>query len=157
MAKFGLDFLLKSPVCLPQVVQEGEIAEPRYLDVVQLMQPARPRQAPADRRLVENCFQDAGDIRAVIDQRMPSRTASTFVAELAQRSPGPGLPRIDRPGKSRLPSDGSAQSVGAGTDWVGKNVLQMHAQRLPVGAVCPLGRMRVIAVSGVHGAAICGC
>ena len=53
------------------------------LDLVQVIQPARPSQTSADGRLAQERFKNAGDIRAVIDKRVPSRAAPTLVAELA--------------------------------------------------------------------------
>jgi hypothetical protein len=96
LTRVGLDLLLESPIGLPKIVQKGEIAEPRDLHLIQVVQPAGPRQTSADGRLVQERFQHACDIRAVIDQRVPGRAASTLIAKLAPEVADAG-PTLHRP------------------------------------------------------------
>jgi hypothetical protein len=75
----------KTERALSEVMNEPEKAEARYLDVIQIIQPARPRQTPANSRLTEDRLKDAGDIRAVVDQRVPRRAALSLVTKLAPK------------------------------------------------------------------------
>jgi hypothetical protein len=53
-------------------VDERQKAELRRVHVVQVVPPARPSQAPADGRLVQERFKNARHVRAMIDKRVPS-------------------------------------------------------------------------------------
>ena len=61
------DLTLKAPIALPEVMKEGEEAQTRHLHLVEVVEPARPREPAADGRLAEQRLEHAGDVGAMVD------------------------------------------------------------------------------------------
>jgi hypothetical protein len=76
----------KAEGAFAQVVDERQKAQAAHLHLIQIIliiQPARPSQTPADGRLVQERLENAGYIRAMIDQWVPGRAATALIAKFA--------------------------------------------------------------------------
>jgi hypothetical protein len=86
-----VDLVLKAPVGLAEVVQEGDRREPLDQPLVAERQAGRQQQPLAQQRVLEQRLQGGGDIGTMVDERMPlkMRRLGTRPAKLPGRPAGP--------------------------------------------------------------------
>ena len=67
----GASLVLEVLVELPDVMERGEHAQPRDLDVIEVVEPAEPRESSAQQRPREQRLSARRDVGAVIRERVP--------------------------------------------------------------------------------------
>jgi len=128
----------KAEGAFAEVVDKRQKAEPRRLHLLQIDQPAGPSETPADGRLIQERFENARYIRAMIDNAGPPRLSSR---NLPQRSPAPGLPCIGNSARRPVSTRAASRRKGCVARRQLSQPMDIFMQRLPGRRVRPTGGM----------------